>query len=186
MPDHKIITDCKDNMQKCIKSFEADLAKVRTGRASIAMLDGITVEYYGTQMPLNQVATLTTPDPRLIVISPFDKKMIQTIEKAIMVADIGVQPQSDGNVVRLPIPPLSEERRKDLCKNVKKLAEDKKVALRQIRRDANEHVKKEEKDRKITEDESKRFQADIQKQTDTNVALVDEKATKKEKEIMTM
>lgn len=186
MADHKILTECKDAMQKSLKSLENDLSKIRTGRASITLLDGLTVDYYGTQTPLNQVATLTTPDARLIVISPFEKKMIQPIEKVVQAANLGLQPQSDGNVVRLPIPPLSEERRKDLVKQIKKMGEDTKVALRQVRRDANDRLKKEEKDHKLSEDEVKRLQEQVQKETDKFVATVDERLTKKEKEVMTI
>lgn len=184
MADHKIVATCKAGMDKRIKAFEGDLAKIRTGRASISVLDGVRVDYYGSMMPLNQVATLTSPDARMIVVSPFEKSQIQAIEKAIMIADIGLQPTNDGNVVRLPIPPLTEDRRKDLVKQVKKLGEDAKVALRLVRRDANEEIKKGEKDKTITEDEKKRLEGDTQKITDQFVKTIDDKVAAKEKEIM--
>ncbi len=145
MADHEIVEQCKKDMEKAIKAFDNDLAKVRTGRASIALLDGLKVDYYGNPTLLNQVATLTTPDARMIVVAPFEKKMIQAIEKSIMAADLGVTPNNDGNVVRLPIPPLTEERRKDIVKNVKKHAEDAKVAIRHVRRDSNEKSRKRQK-----------------------------------------
>lgn len=186
MADHRLIVECKQNMEKHVKGFEGELAKVRTGRASIAMLDGIRVDYYGTMTPLNQVATLSTPDARLICIAPFEKKMIQTIEKAIQVANLGIQPTNDGNVVRLPIPALSEERRKDIVKNLQKSAETFKVSIRNERRDSNEKVKKIEKSKEVGEDESKRLQQDIQKQTDNFIKMIDERLAKKEKEVMTL
>lgn len=179
-----VVETCKQNMDKRIKALEADLLKVRTGRASISLLDGIKVDYYGTPTPLNQVGTLTTPDARTITIAPFEKKLIGEIEKAIMKADVGVQPTNDGNVVRIPIPALNEERRKDIVKNLKKTAEDAKVAIRNSRRDANEAVKKLAKDKAATEDEAKRLEADIQKHTDAYIKLVDEKLAKKELEVM--
>jgi ribosome recycling factor len=181
-----IIKNCKEGMDKRLKTLENDLGKVRTGRASITLLDGIKLDYYGSPTPLNQVATLTTPDARTITIAPYEKKLIQDIERAVMIADIGVQPTNDGNVVRIPIPALTEERRKDLVKNLKKLAEDAKVAMRGVRRDMNEAIKKAEKDKTMTEDESKRVQAEIQKLTDNYVGFIDERAAKKEKEIMTV
>ena len=174
----------KQNMDKRLKAFEADLLKVRTGRASISLLDGIKVDYYGTPTPLNQVATLTTPDARTITVAPYEKKSIQDIEKAIQKADLGIQPTNDGNVVRIPIPALTEERRKDIVKNLKKLAEEAKVALRNIRRDANDAVKKQLKDKAIGEDDAKRLEGDIQKHTDNYVKLVDERLAKKEQEVM--
>lgn len=181
-----IITDCKANMEKRLAAFEKDLTRVRTGRASINMLDGIRVEYYGTPTPLNQVSSLSTPDARTILISPFEKSLIQDIEKAIMKADLGVQPTNDGVVIRIPIPQLTEERRKDIVKQLKKMAEEAKVSIRHIRRDANEAVKKAEKDKEVTEDESKQLQQEIQKQTDIFVKKVDERLAGKEKEVMTI
>ncbi len=180
----ELVTTCKANMEKRVKSFEADLTKVRTGRASIALLDGIKVDYYGNFTPLNQVATLTTPDARTITIAPYEKKLIQEIEKSIMKADIGITPTSDGNVVRIPIPALTEDRRKDIVKNLKKMSEDAKVAIRNIRREANDAVKKQAKDKVITEDEVTRLEADIQKSTDGFIKAIDERLAKKELEVM--
>ncbi len=180
----ELVTTCKANMEKRVKSFEADLTKVRTGRASIALLDGIKVDYYGNFTPLNQVATLTTPDARTITIAPYEKKLIQEIEKSIMKADIGITPTSDGNVVRIPIPALTEDRRKDIVKNLKKMSEDAKVAIRNIRREANDAVKKQGKDKIITEDEVTRLEGDIQKHTDGFIKAIDERLAKKELEVM--
>ena len=180
------IAKCKDEMQKRIGAFDKDLTRVRTGRASINMIDGIKVDYYGSLSPLSQVATLSTPDARTILISPFEKKLIQEIEKAIMKADLGLQPNNDGVVVRIPIPQLTEERRKDIVKQLKKMGEEAKVLIRHIRRDINEEVKKAEKAKEITEDESKGFQDEVQKLTDGNIKLLDDKMAKKEKEVMTL
>ena len=180
----KILDNCKDQMDKRVKAFENELARVRTGRASITLLDGIKVDYYGSPTPLNQVGTLSTPDARTIVIAPFEKKVIQDIEKAIQKADLGVQPTSDGNIVRVPIPALTEERRKDIVKNLKKMSEECKVSLRNIRRDANDLVKKSLKDKKLGEDEAKKLEGDVQKITDQFIKLVDERLAKKEQEVM--
>jgi ribosome recycling factor len=177
---------CKQNMEKRLKSFENELKQVRTGRASVAVLDNVRVDYYGNPTPLNQVATMATPDARTITIAPFEKKLIAEIEKAIRIADIGVQPTNDGNIVRLPFPALTEERRKDIVKNLKKIAEDAKVGIRNVRRDANEDVKKQEKDKKITEDERKKLEDIVQKHTDSFIKMVDEKLAGKAKEVMTI
>ena len=180
----KPVDSCKQNMDKRIKAFETDLLKVRTGRASISLLDGIKVDHYGTPTPLNQVATLTTPDARTITVAPYEKKSIQDIEKAIMRADIGIQPTNDGNVVRIPIPALTEERRKDIVKNLKKMAEEAKVAIRNIRREANDAIKKQAKDKKISDDDAKRFEAEIQKQTDGSIKALDDRLAKKEQDVL--
>lgn len=180
------VKNCKDAMDKRVKALDNELKQVRTGRASIAVLEHVRVDYYGNPSPLNQIATLATPDARTITIAPFEKKMIQEIERAIHKADIGVQPTSDGNVVRLPFHALTEERRKDIVKSIKKIGEDAKVAIRNARRDANEEVKKLEKDKKISEDDRKKLEADIQKHTDGYVKLVDDKIIAKEKEVMTI
>ncbi|MFW7381198.1 MAG: ribosome recycling factor [Oligoflexus sp.] len=181
-----IIDECKQSMEKRLAAFEKDLTRVRTGRASINMLDGVKVDYYGTPTQLNQVSSLSTPDARTILISPFEKSLIQEIERSIMKADLGVQPTNDGVVVRVPIPQLTEERRKDIVKQIKKMAEEVKVSIRHIRRDSNEAVKKAEKAKEITEDESKQLQADVQKHTDSYVKKVDERLVVKEKEVMTI
>ena len=186
MAEHKLVEECKSKMDKAVKAFEKDLQRIRTGRASITLLDGVKVNYYGNPTPLNQVSTLSTPDARTIVISPFEKSQIGEIEKSIMKADLGLQPTNDGNIVRVPVPQLTEERRKDIVKNLKKMGEDAKVAIRNTRRDQNEHAKKLEKSKELTEDESKRVQADIQKATDQFAKLVDDKIVSKEKEVMTI
>ncbi len=179
-----VVEDCKANMEKRIKSFDNDLLKVRTGRASIAMLDGVRVDYYGAPTPLNQIATLSTPDARTINVTPFEKKLIQDIEKAIMIADLGVTPNNDGHIVRVPIPQLTEERRKDIVKNLKKVAEDAKVGIRQVRRESNDELKKQIKDKKIAEDEGKRLEDLVQKQTDSYIKAIDDRVVKKELEVM--
>ena len=181
-----VINHCKQAMDKRIKGFENELKLVRTGRASITILDPVRLDYYGTPTPLNQVATLTTPDARTIVIAPFEKRLIQDIEKAIMIADVGVQPINDGNVVRLPFPPLTEERRKDIAKSLKKMAEESRVGIRNIRRDVNEDIKEKEKNKQFNEDDSRKLQADVQKMTDQFIKQVDDKLAAKEKEVMTI
>jgi len=186
MDQKAILQECQDGMNKRVKSFDQELTRVRTGKASISLLDGVKVDYYGAPTALNQVASLSTPDARTIVIAPFEKSLIGEIEKSIMKADIGVQPSSDGNVVRLPIPALTEDRRKDIVKSLKKMAEDAKVGVRQARKNANDQIKKMEKDKAIAEDESKRLQTDIQKATDKFIEAIDERVVKKEKEVMTI
>lgn len=181
-----LLEKCKELMNSRIAGFDKDLTKIRTGRASISVLDNVKVDYYGTPSPLNQVATLSTPDARTILISPFEKKLIQEIERSIMKADLGLQPNSDGVVVRVPIPQLNEERRKEIVKQLKKMGEEAKVSIRHTRRDINEEVKKIEKDKAITEDESKKLQDDVQKMTDSFIKVLDEKMAKKEKEVMTV
>ena len=181
-----LVTTTKQNMDKRLKSFENELKQVRTGRATVSVLDNVRVDYYGTPTPLNQLATMSTPDARTITIAPFEKKLISEIEKSIRIADIGVQPMNDGNVIRLPFPALTEDRRKDIAKNLKKIAEEAKVGMRNIRRDANEGIKKQEKDKAITEDERKKLEETIQKQTDGFIKMVDERLVVKEKEVMTI
>lgn len=180
------VEKCDSDMEKRIQNLDRDLAKIRTGRASVGILDGIRVDYYGSPTPLNQVASLSTPDARTIVITPFEKKVISDIERAIQIADIGIQPNNDGNVVRIPIPPLTEQRRKDIAKNIRKIGEDAKIAVRKVRQDANSSVKKAEKDKEITEDDSKAFQKEVQVKTDQFVKVIDEKVAKKEKEVLTL
>ncbi|MBI5141797.1 MAG: ribosome recycling factor [Nitrospirae bacterium] len=178
----------KDNaqlkMDKTIEAFKRELASIRTGRASLALLDGVTVDYYGTPTPLSQVAALSVPDSRTIAIQPWEQKMVQAIEKAILKSDLGINPGNDGKTIRLQIPMLTEERRKELVKLAHKRAEESKVAIRNIRRDANEELKKMEKDKLITEDEHKRVHDEIQKITDAHIKRVDEVTAHKEKEIM--
>jgi len=178
------IKDCEAKMKRTLDSTRNDLAAQRTGRANPAVLDNIRVDYYGQMTPLKQVGNITVPEPRQIVIHPWDKSMCAAIEKAVLEANIGLTPQNNGNLIRLPIPDLSEERRKEIVKQCKKIAEDGRVSIRNIRRDANEAVKNEEKGKKITEDESKTQQERIQKLTDNYIKQVDDVLGKKEKEVM--
>ena len=171
-------------MDKGIDSFKRDLLKVRTGRANVAILDGIRVDYYGTATPLNQVASVNVPDARLITIKPWEKTLIPEIEKAIRAAQLGLNPNSDGEIVRVPMPPLTEERRKELVKVVKKMAEEAKVHLRSARRDSNEMLKELLKDKSITEDEEKQGLKRVQDTTDAAVTKIDDIVAKKEAEIM--
>lgn len=179
-----IIEELKEEMEKTIQSLEKSLSKVRTGRASLALLDGIKVDYYGSSTPLNQVATLSVPESRLIVISPWDSTVIGAIEKAIHKSDLGLMPSNDGKVVRLAIPPLTEERRKDLVKVVRKTAEEYKVKQRNLRRDANEQYKNLKKANEISEDEMYSYQEKVQKLTDKYIEKTDAILARKEKEIM--
>jgi ribosome recycling factor len=179
-----ISNDAEEGMKKAIEAFKRDLTKIRTGRASTSLLDGIKVEYYGTPTPLNQVATLQVVDARLITVKPWEKNLIPAIEKAIRAGDLGLNPVSDSELVRLPIPALTQERRKDLAKQVKKMSEEARVAVRAARRDANDMIKDAEKDGDITEDDRKGGEKKIQDLTDKYVAAVDDIANAKEKEIM--
>jgi ribosome recycling factor len=176
----------KDHMDKALTALINDLKKVRTGRAQINMLDGIRVNYYGTPTPLNQVAALSCPDARSYLISPWDASVLKEIESAIVKSDLGMTPQSDGKVVRLKVPELTEERRKEMVKTIKKMVEDARVAVRMARRDANEILKKAQKDKAVSEDEAKRGEAEIQKLTDEYIKKVDKIADDKEKELMTV
>jgi len=180
------LNDAKVRMKKAVELLRQELSKMRTGRASLAVLDDVRVEYYGNPTPLNQVATLATPDPRLITIQPWESNLIGAIEKAILKADIGLNPTNDGRLIRLPIPALTEERRKELVKFIKKHGEESKIAVRNIRRDANEHLKKLEKESNLPEDESKKAHNDVQKLTDDFVKEIDGVVANKDKEIMTV
>lgn len=173
----------EERMEKAIQALRRDLATLRAGRASSALLDRIQVEYYGTMTPLNQLANISTPDSRTLMIQPWDKSSMSDIERAIMKSDLGLTPANDGSMIRLSIPPLTEERRAELVKLTKKFGEESKVAIRNIRRDANDDIKKMEKS-DISEDESRRHQDDIQKSTDKFIAEVDKVLAAKEKEIM--
>lgn len=179
-----IFEELKVNMEKAIHAFEKSLNKVRTGRASLSLLDGIRVEYYGVPTPLNQVATLSVPESRLIVISPWDSSIIGNIEKAIQKSDLGLTPTSDGKLIRLSIPPLTEERRKELVKVVRRLAEECKINLRNVRRDANDQLKTLKKDNDISEDEFYAYQEEVQEVTDKYIETADSIVVSKEKEIM--
>jgi ribosome recycling factor len=182
----KVLTDTSTAMDKCIQSLQKDLLKVRTGRASTALIDHIHVDYYGSKTPISQVANLTTPDARTIQITAWEPSMLGAIEKAILEANVGFTPQNDGKVVRITMPPLTEDRRKEMVKMIKKMGEDTKIAIRNARRDANEEVKKQEKAKTISEDESKKLQEQIQKKTDDKVTETDKVISTKEKEIMTI
>jgi ribosome recycling factor len=173
-------------MDKSIQSLKGDLAKVRTGRASTALVEPVHVDYYGSSVPLNQVANVTTPDARTIQISPWEGGMIGAIEKAILAANIGLTPQNDGKVIRIPLPAMTEERRKEMVKLVKKMGEDTKVAIRNHRREANDEVKKQEKAKTLSEDDAKKALELVQKKTDEKIAEVDKVVAGKEKEIMTI
>jgi len=176
--------ETKQRMAKSIENLKRDFSRIRTGRASPSLLDGLTVDYYGSPMPINQVATVSIPEARLIVIQPWEKTMLSPIEKAIQASDLGLNPQNDGNLIRVPIPPLNEERRKELVKNCKQISEEAKVAIRNVRRDSNEKLKKAEKDKAITQDDSKKALERIQKLTDEYIKSVDDLLALKEKEIM--
>jgi ribosome recycling factor len=176
--------DTQERMDKTLAALRHELNRVRTGRASLSLLDGIRVDYYGTPTPLNQMASLSIPESRLIVIQPWDTSAIKDIEKALLKSDLGLTPSSDGKVVRIAIPPLTEERRKQLVKVVYKIGEDHKVAVRNIRRDGNEMLKTFKKDGEISEDEAFKAQEEIQKITDTFIGRIDDTVRLKEKEIL--
>jgi ribosome recycling factor len=174
----------KTRMDKVLSDLQHEMAGVRTGRASVSLLDNVKADYYGTPTPLNQLATLHVPEPTLISVQPWDVSQIGVIEKAIRAADLGLNPSNDGKVIRVPIPALTEERRKDLVKKVHHIAEDHRVALRNVRRDSNEHIKKLLKDKLISEDEDRRAHDEIQKLTDSYIAKLDQAVKTKEKEVL--
>ncbi len=176
--------NARERMEKAIEVLKKDLGSIRTGRASLSLLDGISIDYYGTQTPLNQVASLSVPEPRLITIQPWEQRLIPVIEKAILQSDLGLNPANDGKTIRIAIPPLTEERRKQLVKVVRKRAEEARVAIRNIRRDTNESLKKLQKDAHLSEDDVKRALDEIQKLTDSCIEKVDAILEHKEKEIM--
>jgi ribosome recycling factor len=180
----EILKDAERRMTLATESTLSEFTKIRTGKASTAILDSVRVDYYGSKAPLKQVANIGIPEPRLLTIQPWDKSIIGIIEKAIQVADLGLNPINDGNMIRVPIPQLTEERRVELAKICKKIAEDGRVAIRNIRRDANEKLKYAEKDHAISEDDSHRFQDNVQELTDETIKKIDELLEKKEAEIM--
>lgn len=182
----QIIKGMTEGMDKSIQSLQRDLVKMRTGRASTALVEGIHVDYYGSSMPLNQVSNVTTPDAKTIQIVPWEQSMIGPVEKSILAANIGLTPQNDGKVIRISVPALTEERRKEMVKTVKKMGEETKIAIRNQRRDANDKIKKQEKDKVIAEDQAKKTMDLIQKKTDEKVAEVDKVIENKEKEILTV
>jgi ribosome recycling factor len=178
------IAHAKDRMTKAIQSYTRELASIRAGRASASLLDRIQVDYYGAPTPVNQLAGISVPEARLLVIQPYDKTILGEIEKAILKSDLGLNPSNDGSIIRIMIPQLTEERRKDLAKQVKREAEEAKVAVRNIRRDGNEDLKKLEKNGEITEDGLRGYVEDIQKMTDEHIAKIDQITKDKEKEIL--
>jgi ribosome recycling factor len=181
---NEVIKEAKSKMDKTIEAFRQDITKVRTGKASTVLLDGIKVDYYGTLTPLNQVANVTVLDAHTLSISPWDKNIVTVIDRAILIADLGFNPLNDGTNIKIPIPQLTGERRKDLGKLVKKYGEDAKIALRNIRRDANDKLKKLENEKELSEDLRHDGEADVQKITDNHVKTIDEMVVHKEKEIM--
>ncbi|HXC61799.1 MAG TPA: ribosome recycling factor [Nitrospiria bacterium] len=184
MPPAELKKKMIEKMEGAQDHLRSELSGIRTGRASLILLDGIKVDYYGTPTPVRQIASLATPEPRLITIQPWEPNLIGEIERAIQASDLGVTPTNDGKIIRLAVPPLSEERRKELVKLAKKLGEETKVIIRNIRRDTNEELKKLHKDTKVTEDELKKGQDEVQKLTDQGVQRVDEIIKKKESEIL--
>src|SRR5579859_1122721 len=180
----EVEANVKTRMEKALSDLQHEMAHIRTGRASLGILDNIRVDYYGTPTPLNQVANLHVPEPSLITVQPWDVSQIGPIEKAIRTSDLGLNPANDGKIIRLPIPPLTEERRKDLVKKLHGVAEHHRVSVRNIRRDGNEAVKKLLKDKKITEDDDKKAHDEIQKLTDNYMLKIDQAAKTKEKEIL--
>jgi ribosome recycling factor len=179
-----LLDSCNKSMEKKTEMLEKEFSRLRTGRASASILEGIRVDYYGVNTPLNQVASISVPDARTILISPFDKKLLVGIEKAIQIADIGIQPNNDGNVIRLPVPALNEDRRKEISKSIRKLGEDAKVAIRLVRKDVNNKSKKMEKGKELNEDELRTLTKEIQEMTDKYTKNIDTLTSKKEKEVM--
>jgi len=173
-----------DRMEKTVEALKKDLGGIRTGRASLSIFEGLHIDYFGTPTPINHVATLSVPESRLITIQPWDPKQISEIERAIQKSDLGLNPSNDGKIIRLAIPPLTEERRKEIVKHVHKRGEEAKVAVRNIRRDSNEEMKKLEKEKHVSEDDTKRAIEEIQKITDSYIKKVDEVVSHKEKEVM--
>lgn len=184
MPIADILNQTETSMTKAVEHFKGELAKVRTGRASVNLLDGVRVDYYGSPTPLSQVANLSTPDARTIVVQPWEKNLLAEVEKAILQADLGLNPGNDGNIIRIPIPLLTEERRKEFVKLCKKYAEDSRVAVRNNRRDSMEALKKAEKEEHFSEDDRKRAEDSVQQLTNKFVKEIDELLAKREKEIM--
>jgi ribosome recycling factor len=176
--------DLRRRMDGAVATFQANLASTRTGRASVHMLDQIKVDYYGTHTPINQLAQVSTSDAQTILISPWDPTVLKEIEKAIQASDLGFNPQSDGKVIRIPVPPMTEDRRRDVCKHLNKVLEEHRTAVRNVRRDGNDALKKLAKDKKISEDEEKRAMEEVQKMTDEEIRKMEELSRKKEAEVM--
>ena len=180
----ELSSDLKRRMDHAVAAFQASLASTRTGRASAHMLDSVKVDYYGTLTPITQMAQVSTPEPQMIVISPYDPTIVKEIEKAIQTADLGLNPQSDGKILRVPVPAMTEERRREVCKHLNKVLEEHRTAVRNVRRDGNDALKKLAKDKKISEDEEKRSIDEIQKLTDEEIRRMEELCKKKEAEVM--
>ncbi|PZR06695.1 MAG: ribosome recycling factor [Archangium gephyra] len=178
------VKNLSESIKKSIEALKQQMTKIRTGRANAAMLDGVRVSFYGTPTPLAQTAAVAVPEPRLITVKPWDKSIIRDIEKALLEANLGLTPQNDGEIIRLPIPPLTEQRRKEIAKQVKSTGEDHKVAIRKYRQEANDKIKNALKDKVITEDDKKRAEEKVQKETDAGIAQVDDVVAKKEKEVL--
>ncbi len=176
--------DLRRRMDQAVAAFQASLAATRTGRASVHMLDQIKVDYYGTPTPISQLAQVSAPEAQLIVISPWDPTILKEIEKAIQASDLGFNPQSDGKVIRIPVPPMTEERRRDVCKHINKILEEQRTAVRNVRRDGNDALKKLAKEKKISEDDEKRSLEEVQKMTDEEIRRMEELSRKKEAEVM--
>ena len=174
----------KTRMDKAVEDFRREMAATRTGRANVHMLDTVLVDYYGSMMPLNQIATIHAPEPQMITVQPFDPSAMQNIEKAIRTADLGLNPMNDGKLIRVPVPPLTEERRKDMVKHLHRILEDHRTAIRNVRRDGNDAIKKAMKDKKITEDDEKRALDEIQKLTDDEIKKMEDMSKAKEKEVL--
>jgi ribosome recycling factor len=176
--------DLRHRMDQAVATFQATLASTRTGRASVHMLDQVKVDYYGTQTPITQLAQVSTPEAQLILISPWDPTVLKDMEKALIAADLGLNPQSDGKVIRVPVPPMTEERRRDVCKHINKVLEEHRTAIRNVRRDGNDALKKMAKEKKISEDDEKRALEETQKITDEEIRRIEELCRKKEAEVM--
>jgi len=176
--------DLRHRMDQAVATFQATLASTRTGRASVHMLDQVKVDYYGTHTPITQLAQVSTPEAQLILIAPWDPTVLKEMEKALITADLGLNPQSDGKVIRVPVPPMTEERRRDVCRHINRVLEEHRTAIRNVRRDGNDALKKMAKDKKISEDDEKRALEEIQKMTDEEIRRMEELCRKKEAEVM--
>lgn len=180
----EVYATLKTRMEKAVEDFRREMAATRTGRANVHMLDTVSVDYYGSQMPLNQIAQIHAPEPQMITVQPFDASQLAVIEKAIRGADLGLNPMNDGKMVRVPVPPLTEDRRKDLVKHLHRILEEHRTAIRNVRRDGNDSIKKAAKDKKISEDDEKRAMDEIQKLTDDEIKRMEEMSKAKEKEVL--
>jgi len=181
-----MLNDIESRMQKTVSVLKGDLTRIRTGRANASLLDHVTVDYYGSEVPISQVANLSVPEPRTIAIAPWEKTMLQAVEKAIQSSDLGITPNNDGTIIRLTLPELTEDRRKEFVRQVKQIGENSRVAIRNVRRDANDDIKKQLKDDGLSEDESKRQQENIQQLTDKYIAEIDHVLERKEQDILTL